>query len=419
MDRVLQSISIGFDPSVWQIFTPLWQGACLVLLPPGRRNDTAYIAELMVQERITMADFPPSLLQTLLEEPAIGECTTLRYLYSGAEALSLELEKLFYARACGKFQNQYGPTETAIDATSHTCESENRRSSVPIGRPIANKRIYILDGGEPEPIGFTGELHIGGEGIARGYQRRPDLTAERFLPDPFGVEPGARLYRTGDLARYRPDGVIEFAGRIDDQVKIRGYRVEPGEVKARLLSHPLIIDAAVTAIAENSSTKRLVAYIVLKEPVSSSELRSYLRSSLPEQMVPSMFAVADSIPRLPTGKVDRRSLSRVAVRLAEPDEAYVAPRTSVEEILAGIWAQLLGIERVGVHDDFFELGGHSLLVTRVTSRMRAAFSIELSPRALFSAPTVAQLAEVVEEKLLDKVEEMTEAEAEAEAQRSS
>jgi acyl carrier protein len=270
-------------------------------------------------------------------------------------------------------------------------------------------------------------LFIGGEGLARGYVRRPALTAERFIPDPFSNRPGARLYRTGDIARYRDDGELEFLGRKDNQVKIRGFRIEPGETEAALAAHPAIRDLVVCAHEDGVDNKRLVAYIVFEpdQTASITELRNFLKSRLPDYLVPSLLIPLPVLPLLPNGKIDRRALPEPASDRPVLEKSYVAPRTAVEEQLAQIWSRMLKVERVGIHDNFFELGGHSLLATQVISQMREAFMIELSPRQLFAEPTVAQLAVLITQlqasrqdaaemhEMLSRIENLTEAEARA------
>jgi acyl carrier protein len=264
-----------------------------------------------------------------------------------------------------------------------------------IGKPIANTKIYILDANlHPVPVGVPGELYIGGIGLARGYLRRPDLTAEKFIPHPFSHEPGARLYKTGDLARYLPDGNIEFLGRTDDQVKIRGFRIELGEIEAILGQHPAVMETVVMAREESPGDKRLVAYVVPRQEGAStiSELRSFAKEKLPEYMVPSTFVFLDRLPLTPNGKVDRKALPTPDQKRPKLEEVYVAPRNPVEEIIAEIWAEVLKVGKVGIHDNFFDLGGHSLLATQVMSRVRDAFQLDLPLSRLFENPTVAGLA---------------------------
>ncbi|HEX2188555.1 MAG TPA: condensation domain-containing protein, partial [Longimicrobiaceae bacterium] len=298
------------------------------------------------------------------------------------------------------FLNPYGSTE-ATGITAHHFARADLSSyssrSMPPGRPIANASIYVLDGaGEPVPVGVTGELYLGGAGVTRGYRRLPGQTAERFLPDPFGRTPGARLYRTGDLGRWLPDGTIEFMGRGDAQVKVRGFRIELGEIEARLAEHAAVHEVVVVARAREGEAgdPRLVAYYT-GDQAGAAALRAHLAERLPEYMVPAAFVHMDALPVNPNGKLDRKALPEPEYAPAE--ETYVAPRTPVEEVLAGIWAEVLGVERLGVHDEFFSMGGHSLLATRVVSRVREVFGVELPLRALFEGPTVAEMAGRVEE----------------------
>jgi thioesterase domain-containing protein/acyl carrier protein len=295
--------------------------------------------------------------------------------------------------------NLYGPTETTIWSTAHRVASGN--GIVPIGRPISNTIIHILDRHlQPVPVGVSGELHIGGLGLARGYLNHPDLTAEKFIANPFGDEREGRLYRTGDVARYRSDGTIECLGRTDQQVKIRGFRVELGDVEAALTQHPAVRDVAVVAREEELGEKRLVAYVVSNDgvPPRLSELRGFLQEKLPDAMVPSTFVLLEALPLTPNGKVDHRALPAPGLARADLDQEYVAPRTSIERQLASIWARMLGVESVGIHDNFFELGGHSLLAAQLIARVRHDLHMELPMRDLFEAPTIAGLAVVLEKR---------------------
>jgi amino acid adenylation domain-containing protein len=399
-DRILQNIPYTFDPSVWQIFGALISGATLVLVEPEGHQDSAHLVGQMARQQITITDFAPSMLQVILEQQGLEKCRHLRCVFAGGEALPVNLPERFYARLDASLFNQYGPTETAIDAAYWECEREHRRHTIPIGRPIANKQIYLLDAHlQPVPVGVFGELHIGGAGLARGYLRNPELTAAKFIPNPFGRQPGERLYRTGDLARRLPGGEIEFLGRIDNQVKIRGHRIEPGEVEAALGQHTALRESFVMVREGVAGVRKLVAYFVATDAAqtpSVGELRSYLKSKLPEYMVPSNFVRLDALPRTSSGKVRREALP--APDDVRPDgvRALVAASTPVEEVLCGIWAELLGLAEVGIHDNFFESGGHSLLATQAVSRVREIFSVELPLRKLFESPTVAELAGEVE-----------------------
>ncbi|MBV9773838.1 MAG: amino acid adenylation domain-containing protein, partial [Gemmatimonadetes bacterium] len=395
-DVVLQKTPFSFDVSVWEFFWPLLTGARLVLAKPEGHRDPAYLREVIEAEGVTTLHFVPSMLRAFLEEPGVERCASVHRVVCSGEALPFELQERFFARLPGaELHNLYGPTEAAVDVTFQRCAPGE---PVTIGLPVANTQVHLLDRAlEPAPVGVPGELHIGGVQVGRGYLGRPELTAEKFVPDPFGREPGARLYRTGDRARRRADGRIEYLGRIDQQVKVRGFRIEPGEIEAALESHPRVRQAAVVVREDTPGDPRLVAYLVVEGEVpAAGELRAHLGTRLPEHMVPSAFVALESLPLTPSGKLDRRALP--APEGASGGE-YEAPRSETERVLAEGWAEVLGVERVGVHDSFFDLGGHSLLGTRVISRVREAFGVELPLRALFEAPTVAGLAERVEEAL--------------------
>ena len=310
--------------------------------------------------------------------------------------------------------NEYGPTEATVWTTVFSCRSP-MTGPVPIGRAIANTQMYVLDGHmEPVPVGVTGELYIGGAGLARGYLNRPDLTAERFVPDPYGKKAGARLYRTGDLGRWREDGNIEFLGRVDDQVKIRGYRIELGEIEAVLREHAGVGEAVVVVREEEGREKRLVGYVVARqgeEAPGAGDLRKHLAGRLPEYMMPTAFVFLERMPLTPNGKLDRRALPAPDQGRPEQEQGYVGPRTPTEELLCGIWAKVLRLERVGVEDNFFEMGGHSLLATQAVSQTQRLFAIDLELKAMFEAPTVERLARIIEELLLSEIERLPEEDA--------
>ncbi|MEV1178204.1 amino acid adenylation domain-containing protein, partial [Nonomuraea sp. NPDC049784] len=391
-DVVLQFAPFSFDASVSEVFMALAVGATLVVATPEARSEPAALVALTTQARVSVATLPPSLLG-VLEPGALSAVTTL---LTAGERLSPELAGV-WGRGRRLF-NAYGPTETSVCASMALCDVADA-GAPPIGGPIANARVYVLDRHlRPVPVGVPGELFVGGSGLARGYGGRPELTAERFLADPFGGE-GSRLYRTGDRVRWRADGQLEFLGRVDEQVKVRGYRVEPGEVEAALVAHPEIAAAAVVA-HEDGGDRRLVGYLVAEDVAdgipSAGELRGFLLAGLPDYLVPSVFVELAALPLSPSGKIDRAALP--APDSSRPDLAadFVAPRTATEEVLAGIWAQVLGLERVGVGDSFFELGGHSLLATQAVSQVRAVFDVEVPLGALFAHPSVAELAELVD-----------------------
>ncbi len=384
LDAVLQKASFGFDFSVWECFAPLWAGARLVLAEPGRQGDVPYLVSVLREHRVTFVHFVPSMLAAFLAEDGVETCTSLRQVFSGGEALTPELRDRALARLPAAFDNEYGPTETSVDSTRWVCAPGQDPRRVPIGRPIGNTQVYVVDRElRPVPVGVAGELLVGGAGVTRGYLRRPDLTAERFIPDPFGGVSGVRLYRTGDLVRWLPDGSIDFLGRLDHQVKLRGLRIELGEIEAALAALPGIRQAVVVV-----RESRLVAYVVGAGAVE--EMRRSLRERLPDYMVPAVFVTLPALPLTASGKVDRKALPAPEQPGAR-EEGYVAPRTREEEILAGVWAQVLRLPRVGVNDNFFELGGDSILSIQIVARARQA-GLLFTVREIFEHQTVAGLA---------------------------
>ncbi|MEV5593674.1 non-ribosomal peptide synthase/polyketide synthase [Streptomyces sp. NPDC052496] len=388
-DTVLQKTPSGFDVSVWEFFWPLVTGARLVVARPDGHRDPAYLAALIREHAVTTVHFVPSMLRAFLAEPTAARCTGLRRVLCSGEALPAQLAAHGRDVLGPKLHNLYGPTEASVDVTSWACA--DRPGPVPIGRPVANTRVYVLDAAlRPVPPGVTGELYVAGVQLARGYLARPGLTAERFVACPFG-EPGERMYRTGDLARWTADGVLAFAGRADDQVKLRGIRIEPGEIEAVLTRHDTVAAAAVVVREGRPGDQRLVAYVVPApgtEP-QPEELRASAARALPAAMVPAVVMVLDALPLTPNGKLDRRALPAPD---ATAPAAGRAPRTLHEEILCAVFADVLGRSVPGIDDGFFDLGGHSLLATRLISRVRAALGAELSVRDVFEAPTVAGLA---------------------------
>ena len=402
-DVVLPIASVGFDASVREIFGGLAAGARLVLLDDADVRDGRAVVRGLHEHRVTaLLSVVPSVLRTLCAaaRDTGGPPAALRLVLSSGEPLLLADVHDARSALCptGEVVNQYGPTECTMTTTFHRVgAADEGREAALIGRPMANARVYVLDlAGQPAPIGVPGELYIGGAGVTGGYLGRPDLTAERFLPDPFDAEPGARMYRTGDRGRWRPDGVLELFGRVDDQVKIRGNRVEPGEVEARLRECPGVSQAAVVAWPPGAPDSRLVAYVVPAEGAapSAADLRTVLRRALPEYMVPTAFVALPALPLGPHGKLDRRALP-------PPDEAgqaaaYVEPRHPLEWQIAVIWRALLTVPQIGVFDDFFELGGHSLLAVQLMHRLEAEVGSRLPLTALFSTPTVAGLAAAVQ-----------------------
>ncbi len=387
--RVLQFVALGFDVAAAEIFTALTSGARLCLGTPAELLPGPGLVRLLREEAVTTVMMPPSALAALPD----AKLPALACIVVGGEACPAETVARW---APGRrFVNTYGPTEASICNTMFVCAADG--SPPPIGRPIAGVRVHLLDGEmEPVPDGAPGELYVGGVGVARGYLLRPGPTAERFVPDPFAG--GARLYRTGDRVRLRPDGELEFVGRVDEQVKVRGVRVEPGEVEAVLGRHPAVREGVVVAREDAASGVRLVAYVVPRPGAECAPagLRAFLRGLLPEPMVPRDFVVLADLPRTPNGKTDRRALPAPGADGTGEGAGFAAPRGAVEERLAGIWAGVLGRERVGRADGFFDLGGHSLLVARLLRRVGEAFGVEPPAERFLEAPTVRALARLVE-----------------------
>ena len=397
-DRLLQKTPYGFDASVWEFFWPLIVGAQLVIARPDGHRDPAYLVRVIRARAVTVLQAVPSLLEVFVSEPGVEECRSLRQIYSGGEALSADLLARLLDLGAQQTYNVYGPTEATMHASMW--RASRQADKAPIGRPVGNARFYVVDAlAEPTGLGVAGELWIGGEVLALGYWERADLTAERFLPDPWSGTPGARVYRTGDLVRHLPDGNLAYLGRIDHQVKLRGQRIEPGEIEAQLRRHPAVGQVVVVLLGADrggaQGEPRLVAYVVPSQGAApeASELRAFLAAGLPDTMVPKAFVMLDLLPTMPSGKVDLKALPAPDPAAAE---IHQGARTPTEEIVAAIWCEVLDRAAVGVAEDFFALGGHSLLATRVGARIRAAFGIELPLRALFEATTIERLARVIE-----------------------
>jgi amino acid adenylation domain-containing protein len=416
LSGVLAATSICFDLSVFEIFAPLTCGGMVILA----ENPLA-LATIQNRARVSLLNTVPSAMNELLRLGAIP--ASVRVINLAGEPLRPELVRRIYeSTSVHKVHDLYGPSECTTYSTWAYRSAEGPQT---IGRPIANTRVYILDPYlNPAPIGVVGEIYIGGDGVARGYLNQPKLTAERFTYHSFDGEPAQRLYRTGDLARYLPDGNIEFLGRTDNQVKIRGYRIELGEIEAVLTQNPAVRESAVITREDRAGDKQLVAYMVPKESApAASELRTFLKAKLPEYMVPSAFVVLDSLPLTPNGKVDRQALPEPDRGSADLEQVYVAPRNASEQAIADIWAEILGVKRIGVHDNFFERGGHSLKATQIVSRLRKMFGSEIPLRYMFQFPTIADLAAVIDsttqtqsndeklDGLLTEIEAMTEIEA--------
>jgi amino acid adenylation domain-containing protein len=393
-DRVLQKTPFSFDVSVWEFFWPLITGAELVVAQPGGHQDSAYLRNLITERSITTLHFVPSMLQMFLEEEGLERCDSLRQVICSGEALQAATQERFFEKLNAQLHNLYGPTEASIDVTFWTCQRGENSRPVPIGQPIANTQMHILDAQlQPVPVGVTGELWIGGEGLARGYLNRPELTAEKFIPNPFSSG-GTRLYRTGDLARYLPTGNIEFLGRIDDQVKLRGFRIELSEIETALNEHPEVRESVVVVREDTLGEQRLVAYLVGVGSTGPSvtNLRHYLKQILPEHMIPGAFVVLAKLPLSANGKIDRKALPAPDGARPELDKAFIAPATPLEQMIAAIWTEVLDVKEVGIHDNFFELGGHSLIAMMLVSRIRENLHVDLPLRTIFTLPTVAELA---------------------------
>ena len=397
-DRVLQKTPYSFDASIWEIFCPLLAGAELVLARPGAHADSASLVQEVVASEITVLQLVPSLLHPFLEEPGVEECTSLKRMFCGGELLPRALAERFSQRFEASLCNLYGPTETAIDATAWLCGPGTTGRGMPIGRPLSNVQVFVLS---PHllltPPEVPGELFVGGEGLARGYQGRPGETAARFLPNPWSDEAGQRLYRTGDLVRRLSGGELEYLGRIDRQVKIRGARIELREIEAVLVAHAQVSQAVVVALpeAEEGEGARLAAYLVPQGSAQEgvldlAQVRGHAGERLPSYMLPGSLTVLHALPRLPNGKIDIKALPE-PVSEAGAGES-VLPRTPTEQILAGAWGEVLAMDGPGVHDNFFDLGGHSLRATQLITRLRQLFEVDLGVRDLFQRPTIAELA---------------------------
>ena len=418
-DTVLHKTTLTFDDAAVEIFWPLTVGGRVAILPPGLHRDPRAIIEAAIRYAAVHVQFVPSMLDLFLDtvtDADTARLSALRSVLSSGEALRPDLVRRFFDRFGDRvvLDNTWGATEVSIDSTCHVCRPEDGTGSgaVSLGRPIDGNEVFLLDGrSEPVAAGTPGELHLGGVGLARGYLHDPGRTAAAFVPHP--SRPGERLYRTGDIGRVRPDGAFEYLGRQDDQVKIRGVRIELGEVESALRGHPAVSDAAVIATEVQPGDRRLAAYAVIAPGATCTpaDLRDHLRDVLPSYAVPGAIAVLDTLPRLPSGKLDRHALPAPDTE-TNRDAAFVAPRTPTEQALAEMWATVLGLARVGAEDNFFAIGGHSLLATRVVSRMRRTFGVDVPMSLLFERPTLAGTAARLEELILLDVTAMSESEAE-------
>ncbi|MGZ0018694.1 amino acid adenylation domain-containing protein [Nitrosomonas sp. wSCUT-2] len=397
-DAVLQKTPFSFDVSVWEFFWPLMYGARLVIANPGDHRDAGRLIGLIRRHNVTLLHFVPSMLRAFMADAQAAACIHLKCIICSGEALQPEMQQAVFDRLPAvKLHNLYGPTEAAIDVTHWVCRSESS-SNIPIGQPISSTQTYILDSNlNPVPSGVAGELYLGGIGLARGYLNRPGLTAERFVADPFGQH-GERLYRTGDLARWRRDGQIEYLGRLDHQVKIRGFRIELGEIEAQLLQQPEIREAAVSVYTAGQDA-RLVAYVALQNgamALDTAALNESLRKVLPDYMLPSLIMVLDHVPLNANGKIDRNRLPVPEFTSVDSD---APPQDETEQLLAGIWQEVLGIGRISRNDHFFRLGGHSLMILQVQQRLQSTHPVSLSLRLLFEHPVLKDMAFAVRVEL--------------------
>jgi amino acid adenylation domain-containing protein len=397
--------SFAFDSSVAGLFWTLSQGGCLCLPEDNQVKDPAALAGLIARHRVSHLLALPSFYGLLLDQ-AGAVLQTLKAAIVAGETCSTDVVKRHYGLLPQvPLYNEYGPTEATVWSSVYRASPDDLDRPLSIGRPIDNVRLYILDRiGNPVPVGVPGELHIGGEGVVRGYWQRPELTAEKFIPDPF-MHDGGRLYKTGDLARYRPDGNIEFLGRIDHQVKIRGFRIELGEIEARLMAYPGLNDVVVLAREDQPGNKRLVAYLTVRNNTSITEdtLRDAIKESVPDYMQPSAYVFLDSLPLIANGKVNRKALltpDSYSAAIDQQGDEFFDP---IEQDLAQIWMELLGITAVGLNRDFFELGGHSLLAIQVVSRIQEHFGVELAVEDIFQHTTIKELAGLVMQAQLEQL----------------
>ncbi|HBH81827.1 MAG TPA: non-ribosomal peptide synthetase, partial [Nitrospira sp.] len=391
--------TVAADLGNTSIFGSLCSGRTLHVLSVDRGFDPDAVAAYMNANHIDVLKIVPSHLAGLLEAGRPEQVLPRRCLILGGEAVHTNLVQRIRALApeC-KIINHYGPTETTIGVLTHRVEEESdRQEAIPVGRPLANSRVYILNSdGQPTPMGVAGELYIGGDGLARGYLDRPDLTAERFVPNPFGTRAGERLYRTGDRARYRPDGMIEFQGRMDNQVKIRGFRIELGEIEAQLRSASRVKDAVVVVREAADGTKQLAAYVAAPADLDLDSVQSRLAVHLPDYMIPSTITVLDALPLTANGKIDRAALPDPEQAQTSQSNAYVAPRNDIEATLAQIWADVLHLDRVGIHDNFFSIGGDSILCLQIVAKAHRA-GVKVSPKLVFQHHTVAAIVDALGE----------------------
>jgi len=394
-DRILQTYSFSFDPSVWAFFWPLTAGAALILPAPDRHGDPAYLCNVIARQQISVLGFSPSLLSVLLEHPDIARCRSLRHVFCGGEPLTADLQARFFARLPAELHNVYGPTEATIDAAWWTCRREEEGGPVPIGYPLPGTAVYLLgEDGQQVSEGSLGELSLAGVGLARGYRRRPELTSAQFKPNPFDPDRFPTLYRTGDLVRRRDDGALEYQGRLDQQVKVRGFRIELGEIEAHLTLHPDVREVVVLAHQNQNGDKQLTAYIVPEvPPPSRCELRQYVRAALPDYMTPRVFVFLEALPLSPNGKLERRLLPVPDASDWERNSDLVSAQTPLQQILVEVFEALLETRPLGIRDDFFEWGGDSLLAARLLERIERLTGHRLPLAEISVGATVERLAD--------------------------
>jgi amino acid adenylation domain-containing protein len=410
-DAALATTTLSFDIAALELYLPLLAGGLLVLAGP-LQSEMQQLAAKAEHNHVSILQGTPTLWNLLAGQTWGASAKELKVLCGGEALEKTTADRLL--QISQSVWNVYGPTETTVWSSVFEVRYASG-NTVPIGRPIANTQMYVLDNNmQPTPVGVAGDLYIGGLGLARGYVNRPDLTAEKFVPDPFAGKEAGRLYVTGDVARWKADGNLEFAGRKDYQLKIRGYRIEPGEIEIALLENEDIEQAVIVARDNGQGDKKLVAYVVpaAEKTVNATKLHEFLKSRLPEYMVPGHFVILDMLPQTTNGKIDRTALPAVDGGQVMPEQSYVAPQTPIEKAIARIWSSVLHLERVGIHDNFFHLGGHSLLGTQVISRIRNAYHVDLPLRSIFAMPTIAQFSEAVEDAVIEKLETLSEEEAE-------
>jgi len=421
-DRHILKSSISFTLLLRELFWPLLTGARLIISPPGTESDVDYLLQLIAKHKISIITLTPSTLRTILSQPGLERCGSLRHIVCFGEPLTADLQSLYFSKLSAELSAYYGATE-APSATYRKCQPSETQNNTELGQPLPGVQFYLLSESlERVADGTCGEIYLGGK-LARGYFKRPDLTAENFIPHPFSQKLGARLYKTGDFGRLLPSGSIEFVGRVDDLVKVRGFRIELGEIARTIRQHSEINDAFVIALDTDSDASQIVAYAVpnLRSTISTMELRSYVRNKLPDYMVPTRFIFLEALPVSPNGKIDRKALPAPGRSRPELDTPLVDGRTPLEKDLVQIWGEVLELDQIGIHDNFLDLGGNSLAATRIISRVTARLQTEIPLGSLFQSPTVAEMAAVISqyeikkgenelEKILDELESLEEKE---------